>query len=653
MRFHNDAWKPQHPRSANKAINGADTETDEGYARLLTVSTPITVWYAEICSFDDFLQAIWTREIQRNINFFYNVDFDFSAISKWMGEEALTDLAVANETVWVSRGTQQEEFTIRWIPNKAFSISIERRGRRVNTARFYDNAQFYERKRLAKAALLVGEEKLDFDTSAIDWKKYDACPPPRDALMYAALNDKTVRKKLINTMTYRERLLTYGMHDAVICRKLGERLHRAVNQVVPINEYFSTATIAQAFFLSRLSTQIRLPPKPVLAASLAGYGGGRFELVRRGYFPKVWYIDINSAYPQEFAQLPATGTKTGHWARTQNGQFDPDALFGFYEIETETHGYFLSPIMHRLKDTIFYPHGKHHTWVEKSELGIIDQMGFKAKIIDGYEYYDTAPVYPFGFIPEDYNKRKELEQTGYKDLAYVYKIALNSAYGKTIQLTPDITIESELPTGFDDSRIVREIERKDGSVLVAVRHGWKAGKMFNPIYAATITARVRTRLLETVLRNNLESSLIGFATDSIFLKRPPPERILGKGLGSWKIESGPCEGLFIGSGVYALKAKNYAINHFRGFHTKHDLFESLRNGITSFSLESPVKLREGVRGGRRDPTTPISWRDIGKFMPKTKTMDLNFDRKRVWDRPVKNARDLLKGEIGSKPVVLV
>jgi len=653
IQMHPYAWKPVTPRKRDSPVYGWDTETRNGYAKLATLSTPKQDYALRLEGFQDFVNMAMKVGCNNAINFFYNVDFDFSATAKWMGPTRLRELAAIGYTPW-------KNLEVGWIPNKAFTISTMGGGQqtRGKVYRFYDLAQFYDKKPLKEVALIVGRKKLEFDVKEIDFDRFDSDPK------------------------YQKKLLSYAYEDSVICRLAGERLHNAVNRVVPITHYFSTASVAQTYFLAHIPDNLRLPSRQVMEAALLAYGGGRFELIRRGYFPKVWEADINSAYPYEMSKLLGI-TSTGKWRHVKNSR-DDSALYGFYLIRTTTHDTLLSPIMLHQQGSILYPHGSFKKWVEQSEIRMIERMGFKVKILEGYEYFDAEPTYPFQFIksrlyPERMRWRKEKAE----DLVYVYKIIPNSAYGKTIQLVPNIELMDELPIDQDENLIVKEIEEENGHVRFAVRDGWKAGRMFNPVYACAITARVRTRILETVYRHNLEKSLIGSATDAIFLKRAPPNSIVGNELGEWKLEVDSTHrakpGLFIGSGVYAIRRakkifdpitkteKEIDVNHYRGFITKKSLFDHVVNGFIvtqengeerrgiRFDMTIPVKLKEGVRGSIR--TTPtgeeqITWKDIAVFKPIRKVLDLNFDKKRIWERSVRNPQELLSNEIGSKPLVI-
>lgn len=638
--MHRDSWKPLKAKHKDVEIIGWDTETKPNGDTFLLTKSDINGDYSfDVRDFNEFLNLTWNQRTRSAVNFFFNLNFDFASLVKYTGKDCLEDLAQNGICIF-------EDWIMKWIPGKAWTLSKRDSQKfKKGSLKFFDIAQFYNTS-LKKAAPLVGEEKLEFETSKIDYNLY-------------LTNDE-----------YRDNLVKYAKVDARICRKLGERLFRAVNTIVPVREFYSTASIAQTYFLSQLTEKLRMAPNKVLEYALNSYGGGRFELVKRGHFDKVYEIDINSAYPKEMSMLVATDTPTGKWEFIEDGgSFNPNSIYGFYEVSCKTYDYILSPLIYRDKMLLTYPHGKHKTFIELSELKVIEKLGFPYRIHGGYEYHDTNPTYPFNFINRLYQERTRLKNEGKDDLQYVYKIIMNSAYGKTIQMVANKELHDTVPMELQNPELfdlidVDEIDGPNGEVLTIITNGYAAGRMFNPVFAAAITARTRAKLLDTVIDNRLEDSLIGFATDCLFLKTKPPARLVEhNNFGDWKLEVNGAEGLFIGSGVYALRSEKKQINHIRGFRSKRDLFSDIiekyivtpdEEGI-AFESISPVKLKEGIRGGIR--TTPngeinVSWTDIGKFIETRKILDINFDKKRKWDRMAEGPMDLLENEIGSVPLVI-
>lgn len=87
--------------------------------------------------------------------------------------------------------------------------------------------------------------------------------------------------------------------------------------------------------------------------------------------------------------------------------------------------------------------------------------------------------HPVAFINGLYNKRLELKQKN-DPVQLPIKLILNAIYGKTGQ--------------------------KVNQVI---------GNLFNPVVFAYITGRTRAKLYRFITENNLEASVVSFATDSI------------------------------------------------------------------------------------------------------------------------------------------
>ena len=121
-----------------KVIRAFDTETLDGYALLIADDTGA---FRDIHSVYDALSFLTRAEYRGTVNFWWNIQFDFDAIMKYLPVSKLKELV---ETCKVSVG----EYQIKYIPKKMFSITLNKK-----SYRFFDLAQFYEMS-LDKAASL-------------------------------------------------------------------------------------------------------------------------------------------------------------------------------------------------------------------------------------------------------------------------------------------------------------------------------------------------------------------------------------------------------------------------------------------------------------------------------------------------------------------
>jgi hypothetical protein len=170
-----------------------------------------------------------------------------------------------------------------------------------------------------------------------------------------------------------------------------------------------------------------------------------------------------------------------------------------------------------------------------------------------------------------------------------------------------------------------------------------AGAYFNPVHAARITARVRSRLYRDTIGQ--EFDIVSFSTDGI--KSLVPLKLdFGKKLGQYDFE-GFYEGLMVGNGVYSLFSDEDRdpIIKFRGFGRGVDVGMIARAHPTStnysWSKDRPLKLKEEKKN---------FYRGLCRFVPKDKRLSINFDQKRVWERPFRNFADVEKSLIKSKPI---
>ena len=144
-------WKIKNVK--HTAIKGLDTETYQGYIRLLCDSDGQIVWINENNNILDALSSKWYRA---SFNFFYNLDFDIQSTLKILPIENIKRL-------WETGKTIYNDYKIRYLQGKYFSISKHK-----NRCIFYDLAQFYDMALDTAAQKYLGECKdtLPFDRNA-------------------------------------------------------------------------------------------------------------------------------------------------------------------------------------------------------------------------------------------------------------------------------------------------------------------------------------------------------------------------------------------------------------------------------------------------------------------------------------------------------
>jgi len=275
------------------AIKGLDTETYQGYIRLLCDSEGHTVWIEKP---EMILDVLSSMRYRASFNFFYNLDFDIQSALKILPIENIKEL-------WETGKTIYNDYKIRYLQSKYFSISKHK-----HRSVFYDLAQFYDAPLDSAAQKYLGEHK-------------DTLPFDRNAL-----NEDN---KVWNT--YRDLIIKYCLKDAYLTKRLADLLHdKCVNHIgFNPTDYISKASLSKRYF--RLKTtipDIHKIPDEVLKFAFYAYKGGRFEMIRKGYFDHVELYDINSAYPYHIMNL--IDITKGRWKKVKS--YNRWSYYGFYLV---------------------------------------------------------------------------------------------------------------------------------------------------------------------------------------------------------------------------------------------------------------------------------------------------------------------------------
>jgi hypothetical protein len=231
---------------------------------------------------------------------------------------------------------------------------------------------------------------------------------------------------------------------------------------------------------------------------------------------------------------------------------------------------------------------------------------------------DTLPLrFPFKSEIDRLYKWKQNETDPILKL-YV-KIILNSIYGKNIQKTPNL-----------------ETSKYD------------TGNMFNPFYASYITANTRLQIFTELLKTDIDT-LIMVATDSIMVTKPLDVPI-SESLGDWGLES-TGKAVVLGSGVYSVETDDSkVITKKRGFRTLKGLnfCDPETYQTVDKSILIPVKNHFTL-------AKALISKDFDKMNlieQDTRTLNINFDYRRYWQKQFDSVCDILNTFIDSEPVLI-
>jgi len=569
--------------------NGLDTETLNGYAKLICDDSGR---YALINDIDDLLRFLTHQKFKSAFNWFFNIRFDFESIIKYFPIDILYELYENNYYKYYT-------YEIRYIDKKFFSIRNNN-----NTYTFYDLNAFLSTSLNNASKTFLNDTKLDIiDSERLNIDK-----------QYWNNNIKGIIK--------------YCIYDAKLTKRLADYFWSLMYEHIgflPRNPY-SKGSFSQEYFLHKCYIPtINNINKGALKYAYNAYSGGRFEILKRGYFDNIITYDLKSAYPKEMLNL--IDYNLGEWFYTTN--FDENAYDGFYNCRIKFFHELISPFMHKMQTLNIYPNGEFNQYLTQKEiLFITNNFDVDISIIDGFYFYPKFLRYPLKEEIEKLYAWKESEKD--PTIKYMVKIILNSLYGKFIQ-----------------------------------KVGGNTGKIFNPIWAANITANTRLKLIEAALIN--PDNVIGFSTDSIHTEKSL--NICGNGeIGSWEKDF-EGKGLVIMSDIYALWNEQKKKNRFRGFRIleeeiqdDYDNIENKKNKVRSiidildlmgdnleykYQTERPRHLGESLRINDLTPE------NINVWFTEEKSININGDIKRIWDKEFRSAKNVYTENHNSVPLLIL
>ena len=377
-------------QQVDKKVYGLDTETLNGYARLIADNRGNI---AHITKAEDVLRFLTTVHFRNSHNFFYNLHFDVNAIIKYLPEENIKELNRTLKTTYL-------KYDLFYIPRKIFRIICHN-----HVHKFYDIYQFFGKSLEYNAKTYLGLEKYidpidraTLGSSAEYWKEnYEA-------------------------------IVKYCINDCVLTQKLGQLLYNTLCNTIGLkpNAFTSEAGLTKEF----VRTFTEIPnllevPMGAIKYSFYSYAGGRFEIVRRGYMGKCSLYDINSAYPYIIRDL--VDVTQGKWKWTRS--LHENATYGFYLVKIVTKYNKISPINITLpNNTLCYPLINCNTYMTKDELLAYEKY-IDYEIIDGWEFFAHSEArLPFKeYIEHVYSHKQSTPKERYE--YKTYKILMNGLYG--------------------------------------------------------------------------------------------------------------------------------------------------------------------------------------------------------------------------------
>lgn len=566
-----------------------DTETYKGFCKLLADSKGRYIYQPTFKECLDFLFS--NSKYTKTYHFWYNIDFDISAIFKLARNDfsSLKEFNIFMRSILDGFEVVYDNYKIKWIKEKLFILKKDKK-----IIRFTDLNSFLQMK-LDKAIKDYVDKKQGKDK--IDGNKLN-----------------TDLKYWSNNL---DNIIKYCIKDCKLTERLGLELIKRIKKAdieLPRMLVSSASLSKQNFRLKCHIPSIHFIPKEVLQASYNAYGGGRFEIFKRGYFPEVYLYDIVSEYPAKIKDLPSL--KYGKWLRVN--ELNEKETLGFYKarifIPPEIK---ISPAIFREKSVNLWINGYQENWFTWYDLDLM--RDYIIEIVIGYEYKPNSnEYYPYKYEIERLSKLKaEYKESNDKMMVLPVKLTMNALYG----------------TNYEKHEIIL----KNGKKII------EGGILFNPVYASIITAYGRWRLMKDVKKKDYKH-LLAFHTDSIIIKKKLEYLDIGNELGQWNLEAeGQC--LILNTGVYQIADVKCKTRGVPKKYIKNWWIFAYNNRYIvkkTFKHKKMIKIREALKQDKNLARLNI-------MDNVEKSIDINSDKKRSWYDDFYNFDDLLERNIDSLP----
>jgi hypothetical protein len=329
----------------------------------------------------------------------------------------------------------------------------------------------------------------------------------------------------------------YCLDECQQLAQLTDKLKHAIsNAGIQLQKYIGAGAIAQTFMRKyNVHHHVRHDNeygKTIQDAIMYAYFGGRSEIYRQGYFRDPTYVyDINSAYPTQTLTLPSL--RNGLWrsyrgtdSALQNAILSGEIPYGLCKVSWDVREAMpiLVPFPKRMPSGNIRYRGKGTGWYWMAETqAALRHFKDRITIHEILAFDPRNEAKPFAFV-EHLARLRLQAKTNNLPSHQIYKLGLNSLYGKTAQ----------------------------------AKRGGRYPAYQSYVWAGMITAGTRAQMLDAIAPN--VDNVIACATDGIIFSNDP-QLATGTGLGQWE-RNVYDELLYLQAGVYFCNGKG--VNKTRG-----------------------------------------------------------------------------------------
>lgn len=318
-------------------------------------------------------------------------------------------------------------------------------------------------------------------------------------------------------------------------------------------------TIFRTNYYDPIKNPISIPNANVDSFIRRGYYGGHSDVYKpRG--ENFFYYDVNSLYPYAMKQYPMPIGKA-KWATDLYKQ-NLDELFGFIDACVICPDYIKKPVLPRKDkdDLLIFGTGNFRGVYFSEEFKYAKSIGYDVTPLQGYLFEKGHGLFD-KFVTELYDNRLKAKKDGNDGLSYVYKLLMNSLYGR-FGINPVSTI-----TEICSKVRYEQMLRQKGSFMFAEALG---DEYFICSYCSD-TLKSSDYVVPRIAAVHISAAISAYAriymhpyinrddsyykdTDSVVLGSPLPEDVISKDeLGKFQlVYKKVIEGIFLAAKSYYL-----------------------------------------------------------------------------------------------------
>lgn len=347
----------------------------------------------------------------------------------------------------------------------------------------------------------------------------------------------------------RKGMIEYCAQDARISCMWYEKFILTMCDKYGVDPPYTAASMALLIYRTNYFSQTYLPiaSHDDWSDIRKAYYGGETIVFKRGTCPTVCECyDINSSYPGSMAQKRYPDPKT-RCVVPKGNMFLIEKLEGFTYVEGwMPDSIYIPALPVKIFDKLLFPTGHIKGFYTHVELRQALADGFAIKKIGKSIYYDKTCAPFTSFINDFYKKRLQLKKD--KDpMENMYKIILNSSYGKFgFNYTEKNSVLTIAQLGDDILEECDRIRPLKYDFFSLLNTDCRQQTDYSLIeWAAYITAYARLHLLEFMRKH--EPYLLYVDTDSLYLMAGHDPIVDSKELGDFKKEKDcpPNKSIFI------------------------------------------------------------------------------------------------------------